>query len=299
MKSVLFSLLALSGLAAADFSGTWVLNKAKSDFGAMPEQMIPEKMTRVHAHSAGVLTAKTTQSGPRGEVTSDSKFKLDGSESVNGSAQNEVKTIATLEGDAIVMKSTRKLREMNLAVTERYELAAGGASMTVHTTVGGTPMGDIVMKYVFDRAGETASAAAPGKPDFNGRWKLNKARSSFGQMPEEYQPSAISRAIQVSGQVASVQTEQTGVQGSVKSDLKLKLDGTESVNQVSGAETRSVAKWDGNQIQVVTKRDMQGMALEISEKWALAADGKTMDVDMKIGGTPLGDIVMKYVFEKE
>lgn len=321
---MILTLLAAS-VAATDFTGTWVLNKSKSDFGAMPEQMIPEKVTRVQIHKDGVLSVRSTQVGARGEATSESKFKLDGSESVNKAGQGSYKTVAKVEGDMLVMRTERTMRDLTLVVDEKFTLTAGGKEMIIAATIAGTPMGDIVQKQVFDRASESAVAATPAaapaptpaptpvttasytaarvhgtaKPDFNGTWKLNKAKSNFGQLPPEYQPESIARIVKHNEQEAQIATDQQGSQGAMKTDVKVKLDGTESINTLGGAEAKTVAKWDGDSLNLITKRDFGGMALEMAETWTLNPGGRSMDVAMKIGGTPMGDIVVKYVFEKE
>ena len=296
----------------ADFSGSWVMNKAKSDFGQMPEQMIPDKLAMKIASTATELKASTTQSGARGENTSDATYKLDGAtENVNQAMGSELKTVAKWKGDdTVVLVSSREVQGMTLNIEQHFAKTVADAIL-VTTKIAGTPMGDIVMKYHLDRvtsaadaapspAAKTAppAAASAAPVSFAGSWKLNKAKSNFGQMPEEYQPSAITRVIAHDDKLLNIKSTQSGAQGDMTADLKINLDGTESTNQFMGGDAKTVGKWTGPSITTNTKRDIQGMSLDITEKWVKIND-KVMNVETKIGGTPMGEIVMTYVFEKE
>jgi len=293
----------------AAFTGSWVMNKAKSDFGAMPEQMVPDKLSMKVVGSAAELRTVSTQVGARGESTAEALYKLDGkTENVNKAMGGELKTVAKWDGEAIVLVSNREVQGMALTITQR--MAKGSADVILmETKVGGTPMGEIVMKYHLDRVAEAAAAPAAAQPSaaapasapavsYNGTWKMNKAKSSFGALPEEFQPSSVVRVVEHDAAQALVKSHQTGAQGELKIDLKLKLDGSESVNNLGDGEGRSVAKWDGEALTVVTKREFQGSPLTIRERWT-KVDAKTMNVDTTIADTPIGDIVLKYVFEKE
>lgn len=284
-----------------DFSGSWTLNKAKSDFGSLPEQMIPDASTRVITNSAAEMKMKGTERSSRGERTMELAFKLDGSPSVNSQRGADVTTNATWDGDAVVMKSKIDVGGTALDMEERYSLSADRQMLFNHTKVAGTPIGDIVIKYAFDRTASSAaasSAAATGAPSFAGTWKMNVAKSNFGSMPEEYRVTALTRVLSQTGSLMTVESNQTTGQGSDKSTMKLALDGTESVNQLQGSELKSVAKMNGKVMEVVTKRQLGDMNLEITEKSSFDADGQLI-VDTQIGGTPLGVIVMRYVFEKQ
>ena len=313
MRFVLCTALLTSTLFAqkADFSGSWAMNKAKSDFGQMPEQMVPDKLSMKISSTATEMKTTSTQAGSRGENTTDANYKLDGiTENLSKAMGAELKTIAKWAGDdTVVLTSSREVQGMTLNIEQRYSKTAPDAFL-ITSKVAGTPMGDIVMKYQMERvAGETAAApvetskadtakAATAIPNFAGSWKMNKAKSNFGQLPEEYQPSSITRVITHDDKLAQIKSTQSGAQGETNADIKLKLDGTESQNTMRGAPAKSIGKWEGASVVVNTKQEVQGMTLDITEKWVKVSD-KVMNVETKIGGTPIGDIVMTYVFEKE
>ena len=66
--------------AAANFSGEWKMNVAKSDFGQVPA---PEVLTRSIQHHDPVLEYKSYQKGVQGEVTTEIKYTTDGKPCVN------------------------------------------------------------------------------------------------------------------------------------------------------------------------------------------------------------------------
>ena len=144
------------------------------------------------------------------------------------------------------------------------------------------------------------SVWAADKPSFTGTWEMNKAKSDFGQMQPMMVPDKLTQKI---GQKADaelrVESTTVGSRGTVSTDMKYKLDGSESVNKNQMGEVKSVAKWDGNLIAIETKREVQGMSINLSEKWDVSADGKVMTVNRTMTGTPMGDLVTKMVFDKQ
>lgn len=146
----------------------------------------------------------------------------------------------------------------------------------------------------------TVSTWAADKPNFTGTWEMNKSKSDFGQMPPMMVPDKLTQKIaQKADTELRVESTTVGERGTASTDMKYKLDGSESVNKNQMGEVKSVAKWDGNQIAITSKREVQGMSIGLSEKWEVSADGKTMTVNRTMTGTPMGDMVTKTVFEKQ
>jgi hypothetical protein len=151
------SLLAISALALfanllsaqekPNFSGSWKMNAAKSDFGPMPG---PDKLDRVIDHKEPTVASKTTQTGPQGEVTTEIKYKTDGSDSINTMRGQEVKSVAKWEGDKLVVKSKREVQGMEIAMTETWILSDAGKVLTVNNSIE-TPQGNFEIKVVMDK----------------------------------------------------------------------------------------------------------------------------------------------------
>ncbi len=275
-----------------DFSGTWTLNKAKSNFGNLPENLIPEGATRTITNTDTEMKLTAIDKSARGERTTSLVLKLDGSPSVNSQRGADVTTIATWDGAVVSAKSKIDVGGSALDMEERYSLSADRQLLTVEAKVAGTPIGDIVVRYAFEKAAATAL-------NLSGIWKLNVAKSNFGGLPEEYRPTAVTRVISQTAGTVMLEIDQTTGQGSSKSAMKLKLDGTESVNDVPGGQMKSVAKVTDGALEIVSQRPFGDLTLSINEKTALVENGQNLVVDTQIGGTPLGVIVTKFIFDKQ
>ncbi len=141
---------------------------------------------------------------------------------------------------------------------------------------------------------------AADKPSFAGTWEMNKGASDFGQMAPQMVPDKLTQKITQRGEAElRVESTTTGARGTASTDMKYKLDGSESTNKNQMGEVKSIAKWDGNQISVSSKREVQGMSITLAERWEVSTDGKTMTVKRTMSGTPMGDIVTKVVFDKQ
>ena len=146
------ALLSLSLFAAdkPDFSGNWTMNKDKSDFGPMPPQMTPEKLSRKITQKEDDLKATTTQTGSRGEMTSELEYMIGKSGKVK-SQMGESEVSPKWDGSTLVVASKRETPNGTFEIEERWELAADKKSFTVTTKISGTPMGDIVTKVLMEK----------------------------------------------------------------------------------------------------------------------------------------------------
>jgi len=136
-RLVLFTIvmaLAVTGLALAqakpDFSGTWVLDTAKSD------QMGAPGGGGGRGGPAGPMTIKQTATElttemTRGENKITATYKLDGTESVNTTGMGESKSVAKFDGAKLVIKTVRETPNGTMESTATYTLSADGKEMTV------------------------------------------------------------------------------------------------------------------------------------------------------------------------
>ena len=141
--------LSVAGYAWAkpNFTGTWKINAAKSDFGPMPQ---PDKMERTITHDDPSLKYTTVQTTPNGEVTSDATYKTDGSDTTNKVRGMDVKGNAKWAGDALTISSKREFQGMEITQVESWTLAEGGKQLVINNKVN-TPQGDFDLKFVFDK----------------------------------------------------------------------------------------------------------------------------------------------------
>lgn len=121
---------ALAQGAKPDFSGNWVLDKSKSDFGQGPQ---PDDMSEVieHHEPKMVITTTTTQGGA--ENTRSVNYTTDGVENVNMVNGHQMKTKSHWEGASLV---TVVRDEAGLQLTEVRTLSKDGKAQTVETDFG-------------------------------------------------------------------------------------------------------------------------------------------------------------------
>jgi hypothetical protein len=126
-----------------------------------------------------------------------------------------------------------------------------------------------------------ATMAYAQKPDFSGTWApdASAATSGEGQGQGRGRGMAGPMTVKHTGDTLTVET----TRGENKVVMTYKLDGTESKNQVMGrggqtAEATSVAKWDGSNLTIATKRMMNDQTVETTETWSLAGDTLTVEM---------------------
>jgi hypothetical protein len=91
--------IALAHGAKPDFSGSWVLDKEKSDFGGTPA---PDILTEVIEHREPKIVITTTTKQSSGEDRRVVRLTTDGAENPNEFAGHQVKTTTRWEGDKLV-----------------------------------------------------------------------------------------------------------------------------------------------------------------------------------------------------
>jgi hypothetical protein len=140
-----------------------------------------------------------------------------------------------------------------------------------------------------------ASASAQTKPNFSGDWKLNVAKSNFGQMPA---PSSLTQKIAHTDPSLNVQTAMSG-DFAFNSDFNFTTDGKECQNAMGDQfKMTSTVKWDGDILTFDSKMDFQGTAMTGVDKWSLSPDGKTLTVQRHFNG-PMGEGDAVMVLDKQ
>ncbi len=167
VAAMAFSLAVMA--AGVNLSGTWVLDKDKSDTprfgpgGGGPRggggQGGPPDITLVIQQTDNDLqiTRKFSRGGQ--ERSLEQKFTLDGQENTNPAGMGrggsgELKSKSKWNKDSLVIEGTQKVSSLRgdfeVQVKEEFSLSADGKTLTVHTTRN-TPMGENTMKQVFNK----------------------------------------------------------------------------------------------------------------------------------------------------
>jgi hypothetical protein len=153
-KNLIFSLimaltLASVGYAQAkpDFSGTWVLDTAKSDLGTNSPAAKQVPMRKVELILKQTGSQLSIERAP-GEVA---VYKLDGSESFNNlPGGNQATTKMTWVGDTLVGKTTSTIGEMHVEMTDVRSLDVGGKVMTLKVARQ-TPRGEVNQTLIYQK----------------------------------------------------------------------------------------------------------------------------------------------------
>jgi hypothetical protein len=142
-------------------------------------------------------------------------------------------------------------------------------------------------------------AAAQGKADFSGSWKLNVEKSDpmggGGGGGGGGGANMMATAVTVITQSATQLVIETKF-GDQSRSATYNLDGKESVNPgMRGGETKSTVKWDGASL-VIEGVNATGQASK--EVRSLSADGKQMTVVTTRQGQN-GEMTTKRVYDKQ
>jgi len=137
----------LQAQAKSDFSGTWKMNTAKSDFGPAPA---PDSIVMKIAHDDPSLKANVAQTGGSGDMTYDMVYTTDGKECVNHPGGNEMKSTLKWEGDDLAIDTKGSFNGMDFTAKDHWTLSDGGKTMTIqrHASAAG---GEFDMKLVLDK----------------------------------------------------------------------------------------------------------------------------------------------------
>jgi hypothetical protein len=149
---VITALLATAAFAQggnpANFSGVWVLNKEKSDFGPLPA---PDSATYTIRHDGANLALDADQDGTKKHL----EFITDGQEHVTESDQDsEIVTRVYWSGSKLVFDARRRPRPAHqtnpVSWTSKWSLSENRKVLTIDRQIA-TPEGPINQMAVFDK----------------------------------------------------------------------------------------------------------------------------------------------------
>jgi hypothetical protein len=152
----------------------------------------------------------------------------------------------------------------------------------------------IFVPTIFCLAVSAITAAAV--PNFTGEWKMNAAKSDFGNVPA---PDILTRSITHNEPEIEIKTHQKGARGESTTELKYSTDGKPAVNKINGSEAKGTARWDGASLIIESWREIQGMEIKSREAWSLSEDGKTLTIRNHISVPQQGDFDTTLVLEKQ
>jgi hypothetical protein len=153
---ILITLQISAQTGKVNFSGNWVLNETKSNFGDSQFRMAATLL--IINHQDNILTDDRTQPGfDGGEVKTTEKLTLDGKECENtGMMDAKRKSVVTWSEDkkSITIASTIVFNMngdvMEMKASETWKLGEDGKSLLMETLFA-SPDGDIKTSLVYDK----------------------------------------------------------------------------------------------------------------------------------------------------
>jgi hypothetical protein len=125
------SIVLLSCVAAwaeHNLTGTWRLDKARSDYGAVP---LPDKLVTKIEHKDGVLRVNTEQSGGMAPGKTEYRYTTDGKDCVNRIRSNELHSTARWEGDVLKFSHTLNFQgQETVRMDDEWTLSPDGGTLT-------------------------------------------------------------------------------------------------------------------------------------------------------------------------
>lgn len=157
-----------------------------------------------------------------------------------------------------------------------------------------------MMRRVFMLAAAAAIFAVclpgTGKPDFSGVWKLNNAKSDFGPMPAG--PEKFERTIEHKDPSLKMTTVQAFQGQERTNNVEYTIDGQEKTVDTPMGPMKVTPVWQGDNLEITVRREIQGTEIKSVETWSLSEDGKTLTVKTDISA-PQGEFTLKFVMDKQ
>jgi hypothetical protein len=141
-----------------DFSGTWKLNVAKSDFGALPG---PTSRTDVITHKEPLLSDNVTAEGAQGKQQYTVSYTTDGKEAVNKIGPREIKSTLKWAGGNLVITAKFVFNEMDVTSEATWALSSDGKTLTMSAHFA-SAMGETDQKLIYEKQ-ESSATPAPAK----------------------------------------------------------------------------------------------------------------------------------------
>jgi hypothetical protein len=299
-----FAVLAFTASLAAqskpNFSGTWKLNVAKSDFGVLPPS---NGRTDIIDHQDPNLKDTVSDDAAQGQQNYTLAMTTDGKEAINKPGGLEMKNVATWDSSNLVVNTKLQFQGSDVTIKTSWALSADGKTLTESAHFE-SQMGETDQKLIFEKQEGVAMAMKPAgatmavtgaKPNYSGTWKLNVAKSDFGPIPG---PDTRTDVIEHNDPMLKVTTSQDGAQGKQEYTLNMTTDGKEAINKPGGLEVKSIGGWEANNLVINVKLKFQDNDVEAKATWLLSEDGKTLTQNQHLT-TAMGELDQKMVFEKQ
>jgi len=313
------ALFALPSFAqTTNLNGTWKLDNAKSSFGQFPPPASETDVINIEGSNFKQQVTSTSQQGSQSYTRA---CTIDGQEKTlspdDPNAHIGRITLSKIkcewQGPSLVVTETANLQGSELTDRLTFSAADDRKTMTMDSHItSATINGD--RKLVYDAADASSEASPSGvsptagaaamihtggseTPNLTGTWKLNVAKSNFGQGPAP--ASQIDTIEDNEPAVKIVADQKGGFMGDTNITTTLSTDGKPTTSAgMGGAQVTSTAHWEGGSLVVNSKTSFQGSDLTIKDTLTPSADGKTL-TEVAHVETSMGNFDTTSVFDKQ
>jgi hypothetical protein len=145
--SVAFAVALATAAGKPDFSGSWKLDRDKSNFGALP---MPSRYERTIEHNGSSIHVTTHQANGQGEQIVETHFRTDGEFTENRYATGVARVSGRWDADRLEVETRRELEGKPLTSVEIWSLSADDHTLTVKNHIE-TPRGPLDLVLVLGR----------------------------------------------------------------------------------------------------------------------------------------------------
>jgi hypothetical protein len=139
-----------------------------------------------------------------------------------------------------------------------------------------------------------ALAQGQSKPNLNGVWKMDPARSDFSAGPVS--ESRLDKISLDGVNLKDTITQKLRHRDESTYDMIYTIDGKECTNHVNGNLVKATVRWEGAEL-VIDSKVFALRHADIEDRWSLSADGKTITLRRHMTGAVTAD--QKVVFDRQ
>jgi hypothetical protein len=150
LAGILLAFLLITSVAQAaapDFSGTWVLNLQRSDFGPLPG---PAKESQAVDHKGPTLKVKAETEGEQGPMSFELQYTTDGAECKNTIMGMPLVSKVKPEGESLKFDAKLEVQGMQITIQETWTLAEEGKVLKVKRLMS-SEMGEAEQNVIYDK----------------------------------------------------------------------------------------------------------------------------------------------------
>jgi hypothetical protein len=140
-----------------NFTGNWLLDHTKSDFGDFPS---PDTQTSVIDHKGTDIKLVQTVKGDAvvgGEASTERRYTTDGKETVNRIGESNAKSVARWDGRKLIIETKLETPNGTVVIADSWELADSGKELVVAREIRG-PDTSQRQRFIYNRQSFCVSA---------------------------------------------------------------------------------------------------------------------------------------------